>query len=113
MNVLTALLNLNLSPFNGVCNPSMEGNALLSSACAASIRLQLSHFPDTSLSLSSTNRYGFAIHSGGVTKLEVVVVVRSTTEEEEEIDEGGYLGCDDAEDGGGGSLGPANVEEEE
>ena len=43
----------------------------------------------------------------------MVVVVRSTTEEEEEIDEGGYLGCDDAEDGGGGSLGPANVEEEE
>ena len=109
MNVLTALLNLKLSPFNGVCNPSIEGNALLSSACAASIRLQLSHFPDTSLSLSSTSRYGFAIHSGGVTKLEVVVVVRSTTEEEEE---GGYLGCDDA-DGGGGSLGPANVEEEE
>ena len=29
----------------------------------------------------------------------MVVVVRSTTEEEEEIDEGGYLGCDDAEDG--------------
>ena len=25
----------------------------------------------------------------------------------------GYLGCDDAEDGGGGSSGPANVEEEE
>ena len=104
----------------------MEGNALVSSVCAASIRRQLSHFPDTSLSLSSTGRYGFAIHSGGVTKLEVVVVVRSTMEEEEEIDEGGSLGCDDAEDGGGGSLGcddaedegggylgPANVEEEE
>ena len=42
-----------------------------------------------------------------------IVVIRSTTEEEEEIDEGGYLGCDDAEYGGGGSLGPANVEEEE
>ena len=58
----------------------------------------MSHFPNTSLSLSSTSRYGFAIHSGGATKLEVVVVVRSTTEEEEEID-GGYLGCDGAEDG--------------
>jgi len=43
--MLTALLNLNLSPFNGVCNPSIEGNALLSSAYAASIRRQLSHFP--------------------------------------------------------------------
>ena len=113
MNVLTALLNLNLSPFKGVCNPSIEGNALLSSDCAASIRRQLSHFPDKSLSLSSTSRYGSAIHSGRATKLEAVVVVRSTTEEEEEIDEGGYLSCDDAEDGDGGSLGPANAEEEE
>ena len=112
MNVLTALLNLNFSPFKGVCNPSIAGNASLSSDCAASIRRQLSHFPDKSLSLSSTSRYGFVIHSGGTTKLEAVVVVRSTTEEEEEIGEGGYLGCDDAEDGGGGSLGPADVDEE-